>query len=161
MYVLQRPGDKCLAEAHVPCGLSIPRRGQIGCCRIDEIHMLVGGGSVRSGGLDISNLMKPALARGQLHCIGATTLDEHRKYFEKDAALERRFQPVMVQEPSGPETLVILEGLKVAVTPACHSILLLARKHTVLCSQQLHKEASCESINISGIVAGYACVHTI
>ncbi|KAL3152029.1 hypothetical protein ABBQ32_001144 [Trebouxia sp. C0010 RCD-2024] len=79
---------------------------------IDEIHMLVGGGSVRSGGLDIGNLMKPALARGQLHCIGATTLDEHRKYFEKDAALERRFQPVMVQEPSPAEALVILEGLK-------------------------------------------------
>ncbi len=77
--------------------------------------MLVGGGSVRSGGLDISNLMKPALARGQLHCIGATTLDEHRKYFEKDSALERRFQPVMVNEPSGEEALVILEGLKVTV----------------------------------------------
>lgn len=76
--------------------------------------MLVGGGSVRSGGLDIGNLMKPALARGQLHCIGATTLDEHRKYFEKDAALERRFQPVMVQEPSPAEALVILEGLKVS-----------------------------------------------
>ncbi|KAA6426559.1 MAG: ATP-dependent Clp protease ATP-binding subunit clpA protein [Trebouxia sp. A1-2] len=79
---------------------------------IDEIHMLVGGGSVRSGGLDISNLMKPALARGQLHCIGATTLDEHRKYFEKDSALERRFQPVMVNEPTGEEALIILEGLK-------------------------------------------------
>ena len=78
--------------------------------------MLVGGGSVRSGGLDISNLMKPALARGQLHCIGATTLDEHRKYFEKDSALERRFQPVMVDEPSAPEALVILEGLKVSTS---------------------------------------------
>lgn len=76
--------------------------------------MLVGGGSVRSGGLDIGNLMKPALARGQLHCIGATTLDEHRKYFEKDSALERRFQPVLVQEPSPAEALVILEGLKVS-----------------------------------------------
>ena len=83
--------------------------------------MLVGGGSVRSGGLDISNLMKPALARGQLHCIGATTLDEHRKYFEKDSALERRFQPVMVDEPSAPEALVILEGLKVGT---CHSIVI-------------------------------------
>lgn len=81
--------------------------------------MLVGGGSVRSGGLDIGNLMKPALARGQLHCIGATTLDEHRKYFEKDAALERRFQPVMVQEPSPAEALVILEGLKVGCTVCC------------------------------------------
>ena len=100
-------------------------------CRIDEIHMLVGGGSVRSSGLDISNLMKPALARGQLHCIGATTLNEHRKYFEKDAALERRFQPVMVQEPSGAEALVILEGLKVLVADAsaacaAHAILIAA-----------------------------------
>ena len=81
--------------------------------------MLVGGGSIRSGGLDIGNLMKPALARGQLHCIGATTLDEHRKYFEKDAALERRFQPVMVQEPSPAEALVILEGLKVSAACLC------------------------------------------
>lgn len=84
-------------------------------CRIDEIHMLVGGGSVRSGGLDIANLMKPALARGQVQCIGATTLLEHRKYFERDAAMDRRFQPVMVQEPSQQEALVILEGLKVVV----------------------------------------------
>ena len=90
--------------------------------------MLVGGGSVRSGGLDISNLMKPALARGQLHCIGATTLDEHRKYFEKDSALERRFQPVMVDEPSGPETLVILEGLKVCAASAS------AREHLRICT---------------------------
>lgn len=77
--------------------------------------MLVGGGSVRSGGLDIANLMKPALARGGMQCIGATTLLEHRKYFEKDAAMERRFQPVMVQEPSEQEALVILDGLKVLV----------------------------------------------
>ena len=84
-------------------------------CRIDEIHMLVGGGSVRSGGLDIANLMKPALARGHMQCIGATTVHEHRKYFEKDAAMERRFQPVMVQEASQQETLVILDGLKVTL----------------------------------------------
>lgn len=82
-------------------------------CRVDEIHMLVGGGSVRNGGLDIANLLKPALARGHMQCIGATTLQEHRKYFEKDAAMERRFQPVMIQEPSQQEALVILDGLKV------------------------------------------------
>ncbi len=83
-------------------------------CRVDEIHMLVGAGAVSSrGGLDVSNLMKPALARGEISCIGATTLDEHRRYIERDAALERRFQPVMVDEASPEETLVILRGLKV------------------------------------------------
>ncbi|CAK0784796.1 hypothetical protein CVIRNUC_008000 [Coccomyxa viridis] len=82
---------------------------------IDEIHMLVGAGAgSRAGGsgLDISNLLKPPLARGELQCIGATTLDEHRKYIEKDAALERRFQPVMVAEPTQAETLEILHGLQ-------------------------------------------------
>ena len=81
---------------------------------IDEIHTLVGAGAVgRSGGggLDISNMLKPALSRSQLQCIGATTLDEHRKYIEKDAALERRFQPVMIGEPTEEDTLAILEGL--------------------------------------------------
>jgi ATP-dependent Clp protease ATP-binding subunit ClpC len=72
---------------------------------IDEVHTLVGSGSVGRGGsagagLDIANLLKPALARGELQCIGATTLDEHRKHIEKDKALARRFQPVMVLEPS-------------------------------------------------------------
>ncbi|GAB4819073.1 hypothetical protein N2152v2_006119 [Parachlorella kessleri] len=82
---------------------------------IDEVHTLVGAGSVSrggGGGLDIANLLKPALARGELQCIGATTLDEHRKYIEKDAALERRFQPIMVGEPTEPEALQILEGLQ-------------------------------------------------
>eukprot|EP00879_Flechtneria_rotunda_P003032 GHRR01003252.1.p1 GENE.GHRR01003252.1~~GHRR01003252.1.p1 ORF type:complete len:659 (+),score=207.75 GHRR01003252.1:506-2482(+) len=83
---------------------------------IDEVHTLVGAGAVGrggggGGGLDISNLMKPALARGELQCIGATTLDEHRKHIEKDQALERRFQPVYVLEPSEQETLAILHGL--------------------------------------------------
>ena len=80
--------------------------------------MLVGAGAgSRAGGsgLDISNLLKPPLARGELQCIGATTLDEHRKYIEKDAALERRFQPVMVAEPTQAETLEILHGLQVAL----------------------------------------------
>ena len=81
---------------------------------------------MRSGGLDIANLMKPALARGGMQCIGATTLLEHRKYFEKDAALERRFQPVMVQEPSEQEALVILDGLKVPLPSVVLAFLPLA-----------------------------------
>lgn len=78
---------------------------------IDEIHTLVGAGSL-DGGLDASNMLKPALARGELQCIGATTLDEYRQHFERDAALERRFQPVKVGEPSAKETLEILYGLR-------------------------------------------------
>ena len=78
---------------------------------IDELHLLVGAGAV-SGGMDAANLLKPALARGELHCIGATTLDEYRKHIEKDAALERRFQPVLVEEPSVEDTISILRGLK-------------------------------------------------
>ena len=79
---------------------------------IDEIHTMVGAGAVNGGGMDISNLMKPALARGELSCIGCTTLDEHRKYFEKDAALDRRFQPIIVEEPSLEEAEEILFGLR-------------------------------------------------
>lgn len=78
---------------------------------IDELHMLVGAGS-NGGGMDASNLLKPALARGTLHCIGATTLKEYKKYIEKDSALERRFQPVIVEEPSTQDALSILRGLK-------------------------------------------------
>lgn len=78
---------------------------------IDELHMLVGAGG-GGGGMDASNLLKPALARGQLHCIGATTLKEYKKYIEKDAALERRFQPVLVPEPSIEDAISILRGLK-------------------------------------------------
>ena len=78
---------------------------------IDEMHTLVGAGKT-DGAMDASNLLKPALARGELHCIGATTLDEYRKYIEKDAALARRFQPVMVDEPSVSDTVSILRGLK-------------------------------------------------
>jgi ATP-dependent Clp protease ATP-binding subunit ClpB len=79
---------------------------------IDELHMLVGAGATGGGGMDASNLLKPALARGTLHCIGATTLREYKKYIEKDAALERRFQPVLVQEPSIEDAISILRGLK-------------------------------------------------
>ncbi|NMB77431.1 MAG: ATP-dependent chaperone ClpB [Myxococcales bacterium] len=78
---------------------------------IDELHTLVGAGAAE-GAMDASNMLKPALARGELHCVGATTLDEYRKHIEKDAALERRFQPVLVGEPSVEETISILRGLK-------------------------------------------------
>jgi ATP-dependent Clp protease ATP-binding subunit ClpB len=78
---------------------------------IDELHTIVGAGKT-DGALDAGNMLKPMLARGELHCIGATTLDEYRKYIEKDAALERRFQPVMVEEPSVEDTVSILRGLK-------------------------------------------------
>merc|ERR1711963_996983 len=79
---------------------------------VDEIHLLMGAGSSGEGGMDAANLLKPMLARGQLHCIGATTLAEYRKYVEKDAAFERRFQQVLVKEPTLPETVSILRGLK-------------------------------------------------
>jgi ATP-dependent Clp protease ATP-binding subunit ClpA len=79
---------------------------------VDEIHLLMGAGSSGEGGMDAANLLKPMLARGQLHCIGATTLAEYRKYIEKDAAFERRFQQVLVKEPTIPETISILRGLK-------------------------------------------------
>jgi ATP-dependent Clp protease ATP-binding subunit ClpB len=78
---------------------------------VDEMHTLVGAGNTE-GALDAANLIKPALARGELHCIGATTLNEYRKYVEKDAALARRFQPVMVQEPTVEDTISILRGIK-------------------------------------------------
>jgi len=78
---------------------------------IDEMHTLVGAGKT-DGAMDASNLLKPALARGELHCVGATTLDEYRKYVEKDAALARRFQPVFVEEPTVEDTISILRGLK-------------------------------------------------
>src|SRR4029453_8439243 len=84
--------------------------GQI-ICFIDELHTLVGAGAAE-GAVDAPNMLKPALARGELRCVGATTLDEYRKHIEKDAALERRFQPVMVREPSVEDTIAILRGLK-------------------------------------------------
>ncbi len=78
---------------------------------IDELHTMVGAGKAE-GAMDAGNMLKPALARGELHCVGATTLDEYRKYIEKDAALERRFQKVMVEEPSVEDTIAILRGLQ-------------------------------------------------
>src|SRR3972149_6393951 len=78
---------------------------------IDELHTVVGAGAAE-GAISAGNLIKPALARGELRCIGATTIDEYRKHVEKDAALERRFQPLMVSEPTVEETIAILRGLK-------------------------------------------------
>lgn len=78
---------------------------------IDELHTLIGAGGAE-GAIDASNILKPALARGELQCIGATTMDEYRKYIEKDAALERRFQPIKVEEPSPEDTILILKGLR-------------------------------------------------
>ncbi len=81
---------------------------------IDELHTIVGAGKTE-GAMDAGNLLKPMLARGELHCIGATTLNEYRQYIEKDAALERRFQPVLVAEPTVEDAIAILRGLKGAV----------------------------------------------
>ena len=78
---------------------------------IDEMHTLVGAGKA-DGAMDASNLLKPALARGEMHCVGATTIDEYRKYVEKDAALARRFQPLLVEEPTVEDTISILRGIK-------------------------------------------------
>ncbi len=78
---------------------------------IDELHTMVGAGKAE-GAMDAGNMLKPALARGELHCVGATTLDEYRSYIEKDAALERRFQKVLVDEPNTEDTIAILRGLK-------------------------------------------------
>ncbi|MFC9175310.1 ATP-dependent Clp protease ATP-binding subunit [Streptomyces sp. NPDC057107] len=79
---------------------------------IDELHTVVGAGATGEGSMDAGNMLKPALARGELHVVGATTIDEYRKYVEKDAALERRFQPVLIPEPTVEETVQILEGLR-------------------------------------------------
>ena len=98
------------------------RNGSKACCRrsksegqiilfIDELHTIVGAGKT-DGAMDAGNLLKPLLARGELHCIGATTLDEYRQYIEKDPALERRFQPVLVDQPTVEDTISILRGLK-------------------------------------------------
>jgi ATP-dependent Clp protease ATP-binding subunit ClpC len=78
---------------------------------IDELHTLIGAGAAE-GAIDAANILKPALARGELQCIGATTMDEYRKHIERDAALERRFQPVIVDPPSVDETIEILRGLR-------------------------------------------------
>src|SRR5206468_3466038 len=78
---------------------------------VDELHTLVGAGAAE-GAIDAANILKPALARGEIQCIGATTLNEYRKYIEKDAALERRFQPVFVDQPTLAETIEILNGVK-------------------------------------------------
>ena len=86
---------------------------------IDELHTMVGAGKAE-GAMDAGNMLKPALARGELHCVGATTLDEYRKYVEKDAALARRFQPVMVEEPTVEDTISILRGINVITSYSIH-----------------------------------------
>jgi ATP-dependent Clp protease ATP-binding subunit ClpB len=100
-----------LKNASRPCSTRIKESDGRIILFIDELHTIVGAGKTE-GAMDAGNLLKPMLARGELHCIGATTLDEYRKYIEKDAALERRFQPVMVEEPTVEDTISILRGLK-------------------------------------------------
>ena len=90
---------------------TIESKGQV-ILFIDELHMLVGAGASGEGSMDASNMLKPSLARGELHCVGATTLNEYRKHIEKDAALARRFQPVLVTEPTVEETISVLRGIK-------------------------------------------------
>ena len=79
---------------------------------IDEMHTMIGAGATGEGSIDASNILKPTLSRGDIQIIGATTIEEYRKHVEKDAALERRFQPIMVNEPSKDDTINILEGLR-------------------------------------------------
>ena len=88
-----------------------PRSRRTSILFIDELHTLVGAGAAE-GAIDASNMLKPALSRGEIQCIGATTLDEYRKYIEKDGALERRFQPIIVRAPSVEETIEIIKGLR-------------------------------------------------
>ena len=95
--------------------------------------LIVGAGKT-DGAMDAGNMLKPMLARGELHCIGATTLDEYRQYIEKDAALERRFQPVMVDEPTVEDTISILRGLK--------------ERYEVLSWREDYRQRSCRSGNI-------------
>jgi ATP-dependent Clp protease ATP-binding subunit ClpB len=101
---------------------------------IDEIHTIVGAGAAE-GAIDASNLLKPALARGELHAIGATTIREYQKYIEKDPALERRFQPIMVEEPSIEDSIAILRGLK--------------EKYEIHHGMRISDEAIVEAVNLS------------
>ena len=106
---------------------------------IDELHTLVGAGSAE-GSMDASNMLKPALARGELRCVGATTLTEYKKYIEKDAALERRFQPVVVGEPSVDDTISILRGLISFITALRRSFNWLREPNTVASSKIASKQ---------------------
>jgi ATP-dependent Clp protease ATP-binding subunit ClpC len=98
-------------EERIKAVMNEVRRAKNVILFIDELHTLVGAGGAE-GAIDASNVLKPALSRGEIQCIGATTLDEYRKYIEKDGALERRFQMIMVDPPSKDETLEILKGLR-------------------------------------------------
>ena len=111
---------------------------------IDEMHQLIGAGK-SEGAMDAGNLLKPALARGELHCVGATTLDEYRKYVEKDPALQRRFQPVFVGEPTVEDTISILRGLKdrVRASPRRADHRRRARRRRDACPTATSPTASC------------------
>jgi ATP-dependent Clp protease ATP-binding subunit ClpC len=98
-------------EERIKAVMNEVRRAKNVILFIDELHTLVGAGGAE-GAIDASNVLKPALSRGEIQCIGATTLDEYRKYIEKDGALERRFQTIMVEPPSKDETVEILKGLR-------------------------------------------------
>src|SRR5262249_1657212 len=98
-------------EEGIKAGMGENRRAKNIILFIDELHTIVGAGSAE-GTMDASNIIKPALSRGEMQCIGATTLNEYRKYIEKDAALERRFQSVKVEAPSIEEAILILKGLR-------------------------------------------------
>ena len=98
-------------EERIKAVMNEVRRAKNTILFIDELHTLVGAGGAE-GAIDASNVLKPALSRGEIQCIGATTLDEYRKYIEKDAALERRFQTVMVEPPSAKQAVEILRGLR-------------------------------------------------
>ena len=112
---------------------------------IDEIHTIVGAGKTE-GSTDAGNMLKPMLARGELHCIGATTLDEYRTHMEKDAALERRFQPVLVDAPSVEDTISILRGLKERFLKATTtSASKMPRWFQPLCSPTATATASCRT----------------
>ena len=104
---------------------------------IDELHTIVGAGAAE-GAIDASNILKPALSRGEMQCIGATTIDEYRKHIEKDAALERRFQKIMVAPPSVEETIEILNGLKPEYEKH-HKVHLYTSSHSML--QQFYPTA--------------------
>merc|ERR1712146_633499 len=98
-------------EERIKAVMNEVRRAKNTILFIDELHTLVGAGGAE-GAIDAANVLKPALARGEIQCIGATTLDEYRKNIEKDAALERRFQPIQVDEPTVEDTIEILKGLR-------------------------------------------------
>ena len=119
---------------------------------IDELHTIVGAGKT-DGAMDAGQLLKPMLARGELHCVGATTLNEYREYIEKDAALERRFQPVMVDEPTVEDTISILRGLKERYEPISYctaATIRISRRIILELPQNPSASTICSSASLSG-----------